>query len=93
MKEAIVLLKHPELGLEEEAIEGYFEGAIRRNYLTRFPNRHLELVSRPSSNFDNRRIKQSDPGVIQRHFARVQQVRKKYSITERNTYNMDEKGF
>src|SRR5205807_9029630 len=50
-------------------------------------------VSKLSSNFDKRRIKQSDPGVIQRHFARVQQIRKKYSITEGNTYNMDEKGF
>jgi len=93
VKEAIVLLKHPELDLEEEAIEGYFEGAIGKNYLTRFLNRHPDLVSKPSSNFDKRRIKQSDPGVIQRHFARVQQVWKKYSITERNTYNMDEKGF
>jgi len=93
VKEAIVLLKHPELSLEEEAIEGYFEGAIGKNYLTRFLNRHPDLVSKLSSNFDKRRIKQSDPGVIQRHFARVQQVRKKYSITERNTYNMDEKGF
>ena len=93
VKEAIVLLKHPELGLEEEAIEGYFEGAIGKKYLTRFLNRHPDLVSKLSSNFDKRCIKQSDPGVIQRHFARVQQMQKKYSITEGNTYNMDEKGF
>jgi len=93
VKEAIVLLKHLELGLEEEAIEGYFEGAIRKNYLTRFLNRHPDLVSKLSSNFDKRHIKQSNLEVIQHHFARVQQVWKKYSITKRNTYNMDEKGF
>jgi len=93
VKEAIVLSKDSELGLEGEAIEGYFEGAIGKNYLTRFLNRHPDLVSKLSSNSDKRRIKQSNPGVIRRHFARVQQLRKKYSITERNTYNMDEKGF
>ena len=90
VKEAIALLK---LGLEEEAIEGCFERATGKNYLTRFLNRHPDLVSKLSSNFDKRRIKQSDSGVIQRHFARVQQVRKKYSIMERETYNMDKKGF
>jgi len=74
-------LMHPELGLEEEAIEGYFEGVIRKNYLTHFLNRHPELVSKLSSNFDKWRIKQSNPEVIQHHFARVQQVQKKYFIT------------
>ena len=38
MKEAIALLKHAELGLGEEAIEAYFEGAIEKDYLTRFLN-------------------------------------------------------
>ena len=64
VKEAIVLLKHPELGLEEEAIEGYFEKTLGRNYLTRFLDRHPELVSKLSSNFDKRRLKQSNPEVI-----------------------------
>ena len=93
VKDTIVLLKHPELGLEEEVVERYFEGNIGKNYLTRFLDRHPELVSKLSSNFDKRRVKQSDPEVIQRHFARVLQVRRKYSITDKNTYNMDEKGF
>jgi len=85
MKEAIVLLKYPELGLEEEAIEAYFEGAIRKFYLTRFLNQHPDLVSKLSSNFDKRRIKQFNPGAIKGYFARVQQVQKKYSNTEGNT--------
>ena len=84
MKEAIVLLKHPELGLEEEAIEAYFERTLGRNYLTRFLHRHPELVSKLCSNVDKRRLKQSDPGVIQCHFT---------SIAEGNMYNMDEKRF
>jgi len=93
VKEAIVLLKHPELGLEEKAMEAYFDKMLNRNYLTHFLDRHPNLVSKLSSNFDKGRIKQSDPGVIQRHFSKVQRVRKKYSITTANTYNMDEKGF
>ena len=34
MKEAIVLLKHPELGLEEEIVEGYFEGHKGKSYFS-----------------------------------------------------------
>ena len=56
-KEAILLLKHPELGMEEEVVEGYFEKKIGKNYLTRFLNHHPELVLKLSSNFDKRRIK------------------------------------
>jgi len=72
VKEAIVLLKHPELGLEEEVIERYFEGRIGKNYLTHFLNRHPELVSKLSSNFDKRCIRQSNPEVIHCHFTKVQ---------------------
>ena len=72
VKEAIVLLKHSELGLEEKAIEAYFDKTLSRNYLTGFLDRHSNLVSKLSSNFDKRRIKQSDPGVFQRHFSKVQ---------------------
>jgi len=66
---------------------------LEKNYLTHFPNRYPDLVSKLSSNFDKRRTKQSDPGVTKRYFANVQQVQKKYSIIERNTYNIDETGF
>jgi len=93
VKEATVILKHPELDLEEEANEAYFGKGLGKKYLTRFLDRHPELVSSLSSNFDKRRIKQSDPAVIQRHFNKVQPVQEKYSITEGNTNNMDEKGF
>jgi len=79
--------------LEEEAVETYFGKGIGKDYLTRFLDRHPELVSKLNSNFDKRRITQSNLRVIQRHFNKVQHVRKKYSITEGNTYNIDEKGF
>jgi len=36
MKEAIVLLKHSEVGMKEEAVEEYFKGKIGKNYLIRF---------------------------------------------------------
>jgi len=36
---------------------------------------------------------QSNSELIQRHFSRIQQVRKKYRIIEQNTYNMDEEEF
>ena len=72
VKEAIVLLKHPELGLKEEAIEAYFDKKLSRNYLTRFLHQHPNLVSKLSSNFGKGRIKQSDPGVIQLFFSKVQ---------------------
>jgi len=58
VKEAPLVLKHPELGLEEEAIGAYFEKMLRRNNLTRFLDRHTELVPKLSGNFDNRRLKQ-----------------------------------
>jgi len=61
--------------------------------LTRFLDQHPELVPKLSSKFDKRRLQQSDPAIIQRHFTKVQQVLKKYSLTEESTYNLDKKGF
>jgi len=66
-----VLLKHPELDLEEEAIEAYFGKGLGKHYLTHFLDRHSELVSKLSSNFDKRRIKQSNIGVIEHHCNKV----------------------
>ena len=53
--------------------------------MTHFLNRYLELVCKLRSNFDEGRIKQSNPEVIQRHFNKVQQEQKKYSISDGNT--------
>jgi len=77
VKEAIVLLKHPELGLEEQVIVVYFEGSIGKNYLTHVLHRHPELVSKLSRNFTKRRINQSNLEVIQYHSNEVQQSWKK----------------
>lgn len=75
-----------------ENSEAYFEGATGKYYLTRFLDRHCDLVSNLSSK-DKWRVKQSDSGVIQPHFNKVQQVRKKYSITAAETYNIDKNEF
>lgn len=53
-----MLLKHPELGLEESAIETYFFGKEHgKGYLTCFLDQHPKLVSELSSNFNKQRIK------------------------------------
>ena len=64
MKEAIVLLKHSEVGMKEEAVEEYFKGKIGKNYLIRFLDWHSKLVSKLSSNFDQWWVKQSDRNII-----------------------------
>ena len=84
VKEAISLLKG--------GVGGY-TGKIGRNYLSRFLDRHPELVAKLSSSFDKRRIKASNPETIRSHFSRIQQARMKENILESNMYHMDEKGF
>jgi len=59
VKEAVVLLKGKEW--DEKATVG-------RNWITRFLNRHPELVSKLSSQFDKKRINASDPNFIRSHF-------------------------
>ena len=64
VKEGIMVLKHLELVLAEEAIGTYFGKTPARNYLTRFLNRHRELVPKLSSNFQRWGLKYSDLAVI-----------------------------
>jgi len=71
VKEDIMILWYPELGLEEEALEAYFEGGIGISYWIRFLDQYPELVSKLSRNFNKRHIKQSYPGVIQHHCTKV----------------------
>ena len=83
VKEAIMLVKYGE-GTKK---------SLGKNYLTRFLDRHPDLVARLSVSFDKRRIKASRPQIIQHHYTQVQKVRNEYSIADGNIYNMDEKGF
>jgi len=74
VKEAILLLKHLEFGLEEGTLEPYLAGAIGKDYVTSFLKGHPDLVFKLSSNLDKKRIKNSHPGVIQRNSTKVQGI-------------------
>ena len=64
-----------------------------RNWIGKFLNRHPELVSKFSAQFDKKRLKANDPTLIEDHFRKIQLIRKKFHITDARMYNMDEKGF
>jgi len=66
---------------------------VGSNWITRFLDRHPYLVSKFSSQFDKKRIKASNPGIIRDHFNKLLQLKRLYRITDATTYNMDEKGF
>jgi len=84
VKEAVTLLKGKEWNEKS---------TVGRNWITRFLNRHPELVSKLSSQFDKKRINASDPNFIRSHFTKLQQLRCLYNILDKHTYNMDERGF
>ena len=62
VKEAISLLKGG---------TGEYTDKIGRNYLTRFLDRHPDLVAKLSSSFDKRHMKASQPETIRKHFSHI----------------------
>ena len=82
VKEAAALLKGPT-----------WTDKVGKNWITNFLHRHPDLVSKFSSQFDKKRLKMSNPEVVHSHFARIRLLQRKHSISESNTYNVDEKGF
>lgn len=82
VKEAALLLKGKEL-----------DENIGKNWMTRFLNRHPQLVTKFSSQFDKKRIVANDPALISDHFRKIAKLKQEFGITDPLTYNMDEKGF
>ena len=82
VKEAVSLLK-----------ESTWTEGVGKNWITRFLNRHPDLVSKFSSQFDKKRLKMSNPEVVNSHFSKVRKLQHQYNLKDSNTYNVDEKGF
>ena len=88
VKEAVALLRGVRFAEQIDA-----NVSPGKNWITRFLDRHPELVAKFSSQFDKKRLQANDPDIISDHFRRIAAVRRKYGITDSRTFNMDEKGF
>lgn len=86
MREAVNILRDNPEPEELELIIG-------KNWITRFLNRHPELVAKFSSTFDKNRIKASDSKIIIDHFCKMERLIQNFDIAEDMMFNMDEKGF
>ena len=85
VREAVMLLR-------KEALEENLQSIIGQHWITRFLDRHPDLVAKFSSAFDKKRIKASDPKVLIDHFRRLGGLIRKFDIPEEMWFNMDEKG-
>ena len=63
------------------------------NWVSRFLSRHSKLRSRFSQPLDRDRAETHDPKKLMRWFQLVESTIQKYSIQQKDVYNMDEKGF
>lgn len=66
---------------------------VGKNWITRFLNRHHELVAKFSSQIDKQRHRMSDPVIINSQFSKIRILKQKHATRESNMYNVDEKGF
>lgn len=62
VREAVIILREVPENLDQ---------VVGKNWITRFLNRHPDLVAKFSSAFDKKRIKASDPKVLIDHFRRL----------------------
>lgn len=65
---------------------------IGKKFITRFLNRHPELVTKFSTQVNKQRALAFDSTIIRRCYDRLKPVMQRRNITSENTYNMDEKG-
>ena len=98
VKEAVIILKNDAYTKQHLDEELQHDPAFKtvtpgRNWIGKFLNRHPELVSKFSAQFDKKRLKANDPTLIEDHFRKIRLIRKKFHITDARMYNMDEKGF
>jgi len=66
---------------------------IGENWVTCFINRHKELRSKYTQNYDYQRAKCESPELIKGWFERVHDTIQQYGILAEDIYNMDETGF
>ena len=66
---------------------------IGKKCITRFFDRHPELVAKFCSAFGKKEIKASDPKILKDHFSRLGGLIRKFDVPEDMWFNMDEKGF
>ncbi|BCR86319.1 uncharacterized protein ACHE_30306S [Aspergillus chevalieri] len=67
--------------------------SISEKWVSRFIQRHPELKSKYTRQYDYQRAKCEDPELIKGWFNRVQETILRYGIAEQDIYNMDETGF
>lgn len=67
--------------------------SISERWVSRFIERHPELKSKYTRQYDHQRAKCEDPELIKGWYNRVQETIQKYGILEHDIYNMDETGF
>ena len=69
------------------------KAAIGEQWVNRFIQRHPELKSKYTRQYDYQRAKCENPELIKNWFTCVQETIQKYGILEQDIYNMDETGF
>ena len=67
--------------------------SISAKWVSRFIQRHPELKSKYTRQYDYQRAKCEDPELIKGWFNCVQETILRYGIAEQDIYNMDETGF
>lgn len=66
---------------------------VGEKWVYNFTQRHPELKSRFSQEYDYQRAKQEDPKVIQKWFDTIQRTITEHGILLEDIYNFDETGF
>ena len=69
------------------------KAAIGEQWVNQFIQRHPELKSKYTRQYDYQRAKCENPELIKNWFTCVQETIQKYGILEQDIYNMDETGF
>src|SRR3954453_6887135 len=66
---------------------------LGKNWLSRFPNRHLDLKTSRNRGLDSKRITAAIPSQIEGWFAHVDDVVQLFNIYPQDRWNMDEIGY
>jgi len=69
------------------------DSSVGKHWITRFVDRHDEIMSKFLRKYDYQRAKCEDPAMLKAWFERVQATIAKYGIVPEDIYNFDETGF